>query len=164
MLGQDKFTKNILPIVDKLFRFAFNITGNKEDAEDVVQDVLFNIWNKEEWDGIKNLEAYCFRSVRNVALDKLALKENQVEEIPDNYEPPLREDDIQKKLEDREQIEQLEKWMANLPEKQRAIFLLREFEELSYKEIADILTISEEQVKVNLFRLRRKLKEYFDKV
>jgi RNA polymerase sigma-70 factor (ECF subfamily) len=164
MSGQDKFTKNILPVVDKLFRFAFSITKNKEDAEDVVQDVLYNIWNKKEWDKITNLEAYCFRSVRNVSLDKLALNENHTEEIPDNYEIPLQEDDIQKKLEDKEQIEQLEKWMANLPEKQRTIFLLREFEELSYKEIADILSISEEQVKINLFRLRRKLKEYFDKV
>jgi RNA polymerase sigma-70 factor (ECF subfamily) len=143
---------------------ALNITGNKEDAEDVVQDVLFNVWKKkEDWEKIGNMEAYCFRSTRNIALDKIALKENQHEAIPENFDFPAQEDDIQHKIEEQEQIDKLEKWLGKLPEKQQTIFLLREVEELSYKEIALILSISEEQVKINLFRLRRKLKEYFEK-
>jgi len=57
----------------------------------------------------------------------------------------------------------VEKWLAKLPEKQQTIFRLREVEELSYKEIAAVLNITEEQVKITLFRLRRKLKENFDR-
>jgi RNA polymerase sigma-70 factor (ECF subfamily) len=165
MIRQDKFKKNILPLIDRLFRLAFSITKNKEDAEDVVQDVLFNVWKKKtEWENIDNMTAYCFRSIRNTALDKLALMENNLEEIPENYDYPALGEDVQRKIEVRDQMDLLENWVKNLPEKQQTIFRLREIEELSYKEIAVILTISEEQVKINLFRLRRKLKEYFDTI
>lgn len=165
MVRQDKFRKNILPVIDKLFRLALSITKNKEDAEDVVQDVLFNVWKKKaEWENIKNMEAYCFRSTRNMALDKLALTDNNPEAIPENYDYPVPGEDVQRKIEAGEQLNLLESWVKNLPEKQQTIFRLREVEELSYKEIAIILNISEEQVKVNLFRLRRKLKEYFDSI
>ena len=163
MIRQDKFKKNILPIIDRLFRLAFSITKNKEDAEDVVQDVLFNVWKKKaEWENIENMEAYCFRSIRNMALDKLALMENDPEEISENQDYPFLSEDIQRKIEIEDQMNLLENWVKSLPEKQQTIFRLREVEELSYKEIAMILNISEEQVKINLFRLRRKLKEHFD--
>ena len=165
MIRQDKFRKNILPVIDQLFRLAFSITKNKEDAEDVVQDVLFNVWKKKaEWENIENMEAYCFRSIRNMALDKLALMENHLEEIPENYDYPALGEDIHRKIEIEDEMNLLEKWVKNLPEKQQTIFRLREVEELSYKEIAVILDISEEQVKINLFRLRRKLKEHFDNI
>jgi RNA polymerase sigma-70 factor (ECF subfamily) len=165
MIRQDKFRKSILPVIDRLFRLAFSITKNKEDAEDVVQDVLFNVWKKKaEWENIENMEAYCFRSTRNIALDKLALMENNLEEIPDNYDFPALDVDVYKKVEIEDQMNLLENWVGKLPEKQQTIFRLREIEDLSYKEIAMILNISEEQVKINLFRLRRKLKEYFDNI
>jgi len=161
-MRQNKFKVNILPISDKLFRLALSITKNKEDAEDVVQDVLLHVLKKDGWEEIENIEAYCFRSTRNRALDMITLKDNQLEALPDDFDYPLQED-IVKRVEAREQIELVENWLAKLPEKQQTIFRLREVEELSYKEIASILTIKEEQVKIILFRLRRKLKEYFDK-
>jgi len=161
-MGQNKFKATLLPIKDKLFRLAFSITGNKEDAEDVVQDVLLHIWKKEDWEKIENIEAYCFRSTRNRALDTIALKDNQVEAFPDNFDFPEQED-IELKVEMQEQIDLVEKWLTKFPEKLQTIFRLREAEELSYKEIASILNITEKQVKSNLFRLRRKLKTYLDK-
>ena len=161
-MRQNKFSATILPIIDKLFRLALSITGNKEDAEDVVQDVLLHIWKREDWEEIENIEAYCFRSARNRALDTIALKYNQLEALPDDFDYPVQEDIVQR-VEAQEQIDRMEKWLEKLPEKQQTIFRLREVEELSYKEIASILNIKEEQVKIILFRLRRKLKEYFDR-
>jgi len=160
-MRQNKFKTFLLPIRDKLFRLALSITGSKEDAEDVVQDVLLHILKKEDWENIENVEAYCFRSTRNRALDTIALKDNQADALPDDFDCPVQED-IVKKVEVQEQIDMVEKWLAKLPEKQQTIFRLREVEELSYKEIASIVNISEEQVKIYLFRLRRKLKDYFN--
>ena len=161
-MGQNKFKEILLPIRDKLFRLALSITKNKEDAEDVVQDVFLHVWKKNDWKEIENLEAYCFRSTRNRALDKIRLKENQFESLPDQLDFPIPEN-IEQIVEAQEQIDLIEKWLTSLSEKQQTIFRLREVEELSYKEIALVLNITEEQVKINLFRLRRKLKEYFDK-
>jgi len=161
-MRQNKFKTILLPISDKLFRLALSITRSKEDAEDVVQDVLFHILKKDDWEKIENIEAYCFRSTRNRALDTIALKDNQALAIPEDFDYPLY-DDIEQQIEAQEQIDLIENWLLKMPEKQQTIFRLREVEELSYKEIASILNITEEQVKTVLFRLRRKLKEYFDK-
>ena len=161
-MRQDKFKTILLPVRDKLFRLALSITGSKEDAEDVVQDVLLHILKKDDWEEIENIEAYSFRSTRNRALDVIALKGNQVVAFPENFDYPLS-DDIERRIEAQEQIDRIEKWLTQLPEKQQTIFRLREIEELSYKEIASILNITDEQVKTVLFRLRRKLKDYFDK-
>ena len=163
-MKQDKFRKNILPIVDKLFRLALSITGNKQDAEDVVQDTMFHLLRKkEDWDSIQDMEGYCFRSTRNIAIDKISLKENQQESIPDNFDIQERSSDIQKQMEVKEEMLWVENCIKQLPEKQRTIFQLREVEGFSYKQIADILNITEEQVKVNLFRSRQKLKDFFEK-
>jgi len=162
-MRQNKFKAILLPIRDKLFRLALSITGNKEDAEDVVQDIFLHLWKNENWEKIENIEAYCFRSTRNRALDTIALKDNQVEALPDNFDYPVYED-IERKIEVEERIDLMEKWLTKLPEKHQTIFRLREVEELSYKEIASIMNITEEQVKISLFRLRQKLKEYFEKI
>jgi RNA polymerase sigma-70 factor (ECF subfamily) len=150
-------------MVDKLFRLALNITGSKQDAEDVVQDTLFHVWQKRErWDSIQNVEAYCFRSARNIALNKIALKDNQQEAIPDNFDIAEQKSSPLDKLEEEEQMIMLNKLIEQLPEKQRTIFQLRTTEGFSYKQIAEVLNIPEEQVKVNLFRSRQTLKEFFD--
>jgi RNA polymerase sigma-70 factor (ECF subfamily) len=162
-MKHDKFRKNILPIVDKLFRLALSITGNKQDAEDIVQDTLFQIWQKrDEWDSIRNMEAYCFRSARNIAIDSLSLKENQRELLPDNFDIVEIKPNAQDRLEEEEQSVMLERCIRQLPEKQRTVFQLRTVEGFTYKQIASVLNITEEQVKVNLFRSRQKLKEFFD--
>jgi len=162
-MWQNKFKAALLPIRDKLFRLALSITDNKEDAEDIVQDVLLHVWQKEDWEQIENIEAYCFRSTRNRALDIIALKDNRAEALPEDFDYPAQ-DDFAGKIEMQEQIDRIESLLSFLPEKQQTIFRLREIEELSYKEIASILNITEEQVKINLFRVRRKIKEYADKI
>ena len=150
-------------MVDSLFRLALSITGNRQDAEDVVQDTLFKVWRKkDDWEAIDNLEAYCYRSTRNIALDKLALKENQQEAWDDAFDIPEVTTNAHEQLEADEQMAQLEEAIRRLPEKQRTVFQLREVEELSYKEIAESLHITEEQVKITLFRARQKLKAFFE--
>jgi len=160
-MWRNKFKTTILPIIDKLFRLALSITGNKEDAEDVVQDVVLHILKKDDWEKIENIEAYCFRSIRNRALDKIALKDNQTEALPEGFDCTAQEN-IEKIYEAQEQVELVEKWLTKFPEKQQTIFRLREVEGLNYKEIAAVLNITELQVKITLFRLRLKLKEYFN--
>lgn len=164
-MKQDKFRSRVLPLVDKLFRLALSITGSKEDAEDVVQDTLFNVWKKkDDWEAIDSLEAYCFRSARNIAIDKISLKVNQERVLDKDYDLAETRMSAQDQLEKEEQLFLLETFLKRLPEKQQTIFQLREVEGFSYKQIAEILEITEEQVKVNLFRARQKLKDFFDQV
>ncbi len=163
-MKQERFNK-IIAIKDKLFRLAFNIMGNREDAEDVVQDAMLRIWNKRDsWDAIDNLEGYSMRSVRNIALDKLALKGNQHEDLLEPVIGAYADEHPDALLERSEQLDIIYRLIGRLPEKQQTVMQLRDIEEMTYKEIAEVMEITEEQVKVTLFRARQKVKEYFKKI
>lgn len=156
---------DILPLKDKLYRLALRITLNSAEAEDVVQDTMIRVWNKrDEWPQFESIEAYCLTIARNLAIDRSQKMEAQnlqltseVREMPDTLTPYDR-------LAQNEQIQLVHRLVNELPERQRTTMQLRDVEGKSYKEIADILQITEEQVKVTLFRARQKIKQRYTEI
>ena len=74
-MSLEVFTQRILPMKDKLFRFALRLLQDVQEAEDAVQDVMVRIWSKkEEWGQWQSLEAYCMTATRNSCLDRLRKK------------------------------------------------------------------------------------------
>ena len=159
----DSFHTLILPLREKLFRHALGIVRDRAEAEDILQDLLLKLWSRrEEWEGIDNPEAYCYRAIRNMSLDRLAVASNRksawspVEEEEKNL---IDSESPHSRLVRKEQHALIAHCIAQLPERQQTLFHLREIEEMSYRQIADTLQISEELVKVTLFRARKKLQE-----
>lgn len=156
------FRKDILPLKDKLFRLALRITFDRAEAEDIVQETMIRVWNKrDEWDELESVEAYCLTVARNLAIDRSEKKDSQTvkltieaEQTPDASSPYDR-------LVNKEWLKLVHRLVGELPEKQRLIMQLRDVEGKSYKEIAAALRLTEEQVKVNLFRARQKVKQKF---
>jgi len=159
------FRNDILPLKDKLFRLALRITLNNAEAEDIVQDTMIRIWNKrEEWTQFDSIEAYCLTIVRNLAIDRSQLKDSQnIELTPETQESPDASDPYDQLVND-ERLRLIHQLVKKLPEKQRTIFQLRDIEGKSYKEISVVLDISEEQVKVNLFRARKKIRDGYTEI
>lgn len=153
------FRNDILPLKDKLYRLALRITFDSAEAEDIVQDTMIRVWNRrDEWSQFDSIEAYCLTVARNLAIDRSQKQEAQNMELtPETQEMPdaLTPD---KKYEQDEQLKLVHRLINELPEKQRTIVQLRDIEGKSYKEIADVLQLTEEQVKVNLFRARQRIK------
>jgi RNA polymerase sigma-70 factor (ECF subfamily) len=155
------FERYVLAVKDKMFRFACSMLGNTEDARDTVQDALMKIWSqKEQLAGIHNPEAWCMQITKNLCLDRykaLKVRMDAVKHIKALQEETVRTpyDHTERK----DKIERVRKIMNELPEKPRMIIHLREVEGYSYKEIADILGQSMEEVKTGLFRARKLLKE-----
>lgn len=148
--------RDILPLKNTMYRLALRITLNSQEAEDVVQDVVIKMWNnRENLESVDNLEAYAMRMARNLALDRQRMKVNQSEDIDAVGEMPQAVDDA---MERREQVESVRMMMRQLPEKQRTVMQLRDFEGYSYKEIAQMMDVTEDQVKVSLFRARQYVK------
>ena len=144
------FRNDILPLKDKLFRLALRITSDRAEAEDVVQETLIRVWNKrDEWTQFGSVEAYCLTVARNLAIDRSERKDARAASGP--YE----------RLVNKERMALIHRLINELPEKQRLIMQLRDMEGKSYKEIAVVLSLTEEQVKVNLFRARQKVKQRF---
>lgn len=157
------FKYDLLPLKNKLFRLALRITLDTAEAEDITQETLIRVWTKrEELQELQSIEAYCMTICRNLALDAHAKKAAQnlsLDEQPidaaDNAPQP------DERLEREEQIRQLREIIDRLPEKQRTALQLREMEEKTYKETAEIMGVTEENVKVLLFRARNVIKQLF---
>lgn len=156
------FRNDILPLKDKLFRLALRITFDRAEAEDVVQETMIRVWNKrEEWTQFGSIEAYCLTVARNLAIDRSELKNAQTVELDPAMEQTDSASDPYERLAGKERLALIHRLIGRLPEKQRVIMQLRDVEGKSYREIAVVLGISEEQVKVNLFRARQKVKQQY---
>lgn len=158
------FRNDILPLKNQLYRLALRITLNKEDAEDIVQDTLIRVWNKrDEWENIDSIEAYSLKICRNLALDHLKLHDNNNASL-DSGEVEEPQTTPFERILQRDKIALVKGMIDSLPEKQRTTLQLREFEGKTYKEIALTLDISEDQVKINIFRARQAIKQRFQKL
>jgi len=158
------FRNDVLPLKDILYRLALRITLSQQDAEDIVQETMIKVWNKRDtWSEIESMEAYCLTICRNIALDHQKKKDNQSLSL-DPMELDRPDDSSNSPftttlMNDRVSI--VRRLVDSLPEKQRSCMQLRDFEGKPYKEIAQILGITEEQVKVNIFRARQTIKQRF---
>jgi len=152
------FRTTVLPLSDRLYRLALRITMNRAEAEDVVQDTLLKVWeHRNEWEQINNLEAFAISTCRNRALDIVKRAGRNTENLDEMAH--FSSQTPQEQLEANEQISLVRRLMDELPEVQRTIMHLRDIEGKTYQEIAEMLDISETQVKVYLHRARTKIKE-----
>ncbi len=152
------FKSKVLPLQNKLYRLAVSMTGNRQEAEDVVQEILIKIWNKrDQWHLIQNMEAWSMRLTRNLSIDKLRSKHRRTDDIEEAYS--LSDNNrLEKQIEAKFTLEKVSNWMKLLPEKQKIVLHLRDIEGLSYKEIAEQTGIDDNQVKTYLFRARKNLR------
>jgi len=131
-----------------------------------VQETMIKVWNRrDDWDSIESIEAFCLTVCRNLSLDKMRRMGNQSQSLDDtpghdsadqSYASNPEEQTVQ-----RDRIRLVRQLIDSLPEKQRSVMQLRDFEGKSYKEIASILSISEELVKVTIFRARQTIKKKY---
>lgn len=157
------FHDDVLPLKDKLFRVAFRIILHREEAEDIVQETLIRAWNKrQELSDVKSLEAFCVTIAKHLAMDAREKKDAQHVELTAEYDQATASTPYDQLVES-ERMELLRKFLIQLPEIQRDVFHLRDVEGKSYQEIAEALQLSEEQVKVYLFRARQKIRQQFIK-
>ena len=145
------FRNDVLPLKNELFRLALRITLNEAEAEDVVQETMIKVWNRRD---------VC----RNLALDKAKKMGNRSEGLEGSGGDPSDESfsaDPERAAVLNDTMAILRRLMDSLPEKQRSVMHLRDVEGKSYKEIADVMGISQEQVKVNLFRARQAIRHKY---
>ena len=160
------FRNDVLPLKNELFRLALRITLNRVEAEDIVQDTLIKVWDRRfEWESIDSIEAFSLTVCRNLSLDRLRKKENSNDSLEDvNIAEPVASSNPQDRMIQEDRVSPVRQIIDSLPEKQRSCMQLRDFEGKSYKEIAQVLDITEEQVKVNIFRARQMVKQKYLKL
>ena len=156
----EDFQTRVLPIKDKLYRFALRIVEDDSEAKDVVQEVFIKVWNRrEEMHLYKNMEAWCMRLTRNLSIDKLRSKHRRVVPLETSTAMPQTDTTPYQQAAMKDTVDYIRHLMESLPLKQKMVMQLRDIEGMSYQEIADALEIPLNQVKVNLFRARKTIRQ-----
>ena len=153
------FKAEVLPLKNKLFRFALSILGDEDMAKDIVQETMIKTWEKRmELNRINNLEAWCMTMTRNFALDKLRSKHHKTMGLESNFDQEIIERSPYQLTEMNNTMEAIDEIVDSLPLKQKESFQLRDVEGFSYQEISEITGYNLNDVKVNIFRARKTIK------
>jgi RNA polymerase sigma-70 factor (ECF subfamily) len=134
---------------NQLYNFAFRYVQSAEEAEDVVQEVLFSVWrNRVTWNVSGSLQNYLFVAVRNTAIGRLRRdatmrrwREKTVTEANSQSEAPA--DSL---IDSADANAEVERALSEMPTKRRAVCALRWIDGLSYSQIAERLGINEKTV------------------
>jgi RNA polymerase sigma-70 factor, ECF subfamily len=145
----------------KVYYMALDMTGNHHDAEDLSQEVFIKVYTSiKDFRGDSKLSSWMYRIAMNTCIDKTRRKRLKLVEFDDKVaEKPEIKDDPLKAMESQAMQRQIDQALQKLPPRQRMIFVMRHYNELLLKEIAEILQISEGTVKAQLFRAIRKLQK-----
>ncbi|MDX9790155.1 MAG: RNA polymerase sigma factor [Candidatus Kapaibacterium sp.] len=159
----EEFTANVLPLKDKLFRFAKRLMQNHEEAEDLLQDVMLKLWvNRSELSRKSSVEAFAMAVTRNLCIDRFRSKQYQASNMGiDAAELDMRDRSIspEQRAEQLEAVELVRKAMKELPVNLQRVVELRDIQGLSYQEIAETMEMNINTLKVNLSRARKKIRE-----
>ena len=158
-----EFKRRFLPLNRRLYRVAWSLTHNVQDAEDLVQETYCRLWRKRNnLSSIGNDEAYCVRLLRNFYYDGRRMASSHDVDIgpPDNLPLPAT-DDVQRDIERIEAAEALQRIIDTLPDRQRDIITRRDLRDEPFSAIAADMQMPEGSVRTLLSRARQKLKERF---
>jgi RNA polymerase sigma-70 factor (ECF subfamily) len=146
-----------------LCNFAYKLLGDKAKAEDVVQDVFVQMWEKRNRLNInKSIQAYLFQATKNkviewVRKEKLFLEYEQSERLKSNTE------DLDQEAEKYMRLEKLYTYVRQLPPKCQEVFIMSKMNGLTYREIAEDLNISIKTVENQIGRALHLLRQKFGK-
>jgi len=154
------FNKLVRKYQTRIYWHARRMTGNHLDADEIVQEVLLVLYDKlKNFNFQSSLFTWIYRITitRSINyLKKQKLRRFISFDSQENYSLATDED-IVKNIEDKEKLKKLDEVLQKLPEKQREVFILRHFDDLSYEEIAQITGKSVGGLKANYFHAFEKI-------
>jgi RNA polymerase sigma-70 factor (ECF subfamily) len=161
----ERFTKLVDQHRHRIYTFAYYHLGNREEAEDVSQEVLIRLW--KNWQSIQTqgIPAWITRVTRNACIDALRKRKryNAMVTAEEDCESRLQTAPVgggqQSILEKIDFRDRLEKALSNLEEPYRTIVILREIQEMTYEQISNVVEMPLNTVKVYLHRGRKALRD-----
>lgn len=150
--------------MNAVYSYLLRICGHPQTAEDLVQDTFVKAYDHLEGYGGENVRPWLFRIAYNTYIDWYRREKRQVQTDPQLL-AELNRDAGPGPEEGYLLRERLEQWLQavkKLPEQSRQVILLRDYYDFTYEDIAHILKLSLSNVKVTLFRARRKIREAKD--
>jgi RNA polymerase sigma-70 factor (ECF subfamily) len=164
-MRSSEFKILVLPFSSRLYKLAYSLLGNREEAEDAVQEVYLKLWKmRDDLEKYKSIEALCVQVTRNRCLDQLrrrklerAAKEEDKQAGRGEFSNPS--DEMIRK----ERSDILNQLINQLPEPQRSLVHFRHIEGKEYSEIEELMDMKENAIRVSISRARKQLREMLQK-
>lgn len=150
-MNRSDYNSAVKEFSENVFRYAYKWTKSEADAKDMVQDVFSKLWVNRKSVQKAKAKSWLFTCAHNALVNwskksRTVLMEDNSYVEPTNSQPNLALQDL------------IEQSFSQLSEIQKSVVILRDAEGYSYEEIGDVLGLTESQVKVYLFRARKKVK------
>jgi RNA polymerase sigma factor (sigma-70 family) len=153
-----EYNKSVDDFSDGLYRFILKNIKDEDKAKDIIQDTFEKLWVKISSVSYQKVKSYLFTAAYHTMID-LTRKEKRKEDFD-----AINSDIYSHNNQYTGLSEILEEAIGKLPDDQRSVILLRDYEGYSYNEIAEITGLSEAQVKVYIYRGRIFLKKYIGSI
>ena len=159
--NESAFNRLAVKYQDKIYWHARRMTGNHLDADEIVQEVLLVLYNKLKTFEFKSSLYTWIYTITNTRSINYLKKKNLKSffSLDDILNNKSESKDVIDNLEDKQKLEIIERVLLKLPVKQREVFIMRNYDELSYEEIAGITGKSLGALKANYFHALNKIKE-----
>ncbi|MFV8374111.1 RNA polymerase sigma factor [Flavobacterium sp. LB1P71] len=162
-MNQNEFVLLISPFKDKVFRLAKRLLISTEEAEDATQEVWVKLWSKNKnLEDFNSVEAFAMTITKNYCLDQLKSKRaGNMKIVHNNFTDSQAS--LDKKVEDIDSLNWVEKIINQLPEQQRLLIQMRDIEHYEFAAIAEIVNMNETAIRVALSRARKTIRESMTK-
>lgn len=172
-----EFEQEVIKYIDLVFSVAFRLTHNREDAEDLTQSTMVKAFRfHEQFEKGTNMKAWLLTILRNTFINEYRKKAKEPTKVellgneparssaPDTQVPGVvaRHDDYEHLLELLD--EPVRRALDSLPQEFRIAVIMSDLQDYSYKEIADVMNCPIGTVMSRLFRGRRLMREYLEKI
>jgi len=162
----EEFRKIILPEGRRLYALAFRYLNNREEAEDMVQEVMMKLWAaRNERSHYANPAAWCTTVTRNSCIDMLRKRQRiRIEDIGDAVMMPDRVTDQESNTDNVEAVEMIGAIVSRMKEPYRSAVILRDMEGYSYEETAEIMQTSINALRTVISRARKNIREEMERI
>lgn len=164
MMDSDRFKELLLPMAERIYPMVARMLGNRENAEDAVQDIMLKLWNDRKKIGDHpNIPALVFRSARNHCID--LIRKNSKLPVSNTLDTTITRDSY---VHDETEWKELQKvvndLLTDLPENQAEVLALRDLDGLEFDEIAALTDLKVEHIRVLLSRARKTIATKLEKI
>jgi len=156
-MPSEVYSKHVIPLQDKIFRFSRRLLSSEAAAKDATQDVMLKLWRlRTQLNAITNIEAYAMTTTKNLCYDVLKSKHHKTVQLVHSHSS-AQSSCLESQIEAKDEVTLVSQLIEELPEQQRAVIQLRDVEQFTNKEIEEIMDMNATSVRVTLSRARKKI-------
>ena len=160
-----EFKQRFMPHHRLLYRVAFHLTGNAQDAEDLLQDMYLKLWQKrDDLPDEAMKEAYLVTMMRRLFIDQRRLKHVDASTELKEELLPLDERSLARQIDTKDEAMQMEGLIRQLSERDAKIIQMHLMEDRSYEEIEQDTGLSQGNIRIIVMRTKQKLKQQFQNI